>query len=112
MTAAQMAWDELATAGLDMVESCLQAGETMVASLARMTTLGDAARWPLCADSAEVGAMVMEKAVAVSRENQALVDQWSLTMRDASEQAAHLGSLLASRRLRSRVIWQGSRNAS
>jgi hypothetical protein len=37
--------------------------------------------------------MVMETAVAVSRVNQALVNQRSLMMCDASEQAARLGSL-------------------
>lgn len=102
MTAAQKAWDELTEAGFGMVETGLQAGETMVASGrvvgARMAILGDAAWRPLSADYAEIGAMVTEKAVAVTRVNQALVDQWSMMMRDASEQAAHLGSLLVSRR--------------
>jgi hypothetical protein len=38
--------------------------------------------------------MVMEKAVAVAEVNQALVDQWSTMLRDASEQTHHLGGLL------------------
>lgn len=102
MTAAWMAWDELTEAGLGLVETGLQARETMVASGrvvgARMAILGDAAWRPLSADYAEIGGMVMEKAVAVSRVNQALVGQWAAMALDASEQATHLGGLLARRR--------------
>jgi hypothetical protein len=42
--------------------------------------------------------MVMEKAVAVSKVNQALVDQWAAMVTDTSEQANHLGSLAVSGR--------------
>jgi hypothetical protein len=61
---------------------------------ARMTIMGSAARRPLDGDYAEIGGMVMEKAVAVAEVNQALVDQWSTMLRDASEQTHHLGGLL------------------
>ena len=102
MTAAREAWDGLTEAGFGLVETGLQAGETMVASGsvigARMSILGDAACRPMSADYAEIGGMVMEKAVAASRVNQALVGQWSMMVQDASDQAAHLGSLLVRRR--------------
>src|SRR5688572_14760185 len=98
MIAGQRAWAELMKASFGMVSTGLQVSETMVASGsvigARMTILGDAARRPLDGDYAEIGGMVMEKVVAASRVNQALVDQWSAMLRDASVQASHLGSLM------------------
>lgn len=107
MTAGQQAWAELMKAGYGMVSTSLQASEMMVASGsvigARMTIMGDAARRPLEADYAEIGSMVLEKAVAVSKVNQALVAQWSAMLRDASEQADHLGALV----LRGRPLGAG-----
>ena len=98
MTAGQQTWAELMKAGFGMMSTGLRAGEMMVASGsvigARMAILGSAARRPLEGDYAEIGGMVMEKAVAVSRVNQALVDQWSAMLRDASEQTRHLGGLV------------------
>jgi hypothetical protein len=98
MTVALKAWAELMKASVGVITTSLQAGEMMVASGsvigARMTIMGDAARRPLDGDYAEMGGMVMEKAVAVSKVNQALVDQWSAMVRDANEQASHLGGLM------------------
>jgi hypothetical protein len=96
MTAEQNAWAELMKADFGMMSTGLQVSEMMVASGsvigARMTIMGNAARRPLDGDYAEIGGMVMEKAVAVSRINQALVDQWSAMVVDASEQAQHVSS--------------------
>ena len=98
MTAGQRAWAELMKAGFGMVSTCLQVSEMMVASGqvigARTTIMGNAARRPLDGDYAEISGMVMEKAVAASRVNQALVDQWSAMLRDSSEQASDLGGLM------------------
>ena len=97
MTAGQQAWAELMKASFGMVSTGLQVSEMLVASGsvigARMTIMGTAARRPLDGDYAEIGGMVLEKAIAMSRVNQALVDQWSAMLRDASEQASHLGGL-------------------
>jgi hypothetical protein len=102
MTAAYKAWAELMKAGVGVLSTSLQASEMMVASGsvigARMTIMGKAARRPLDGDYVEIGGMVMEKAVAVSKVNEALVDQWAAMLRDASEQAGHLGSLAVSGR--------------
>lgn len=99
MNAGQQAWAELIKAGLGMVATGLQAGEMMVASGsvigARMTIMGDAARRPLDGDYAEIGGMMLEKAIALSRVNQALVDQCSAMLRDASEQGIHVGGIMA-----------------
>ena len=102
MTAAHKAWAELMKASVGMIATGLQVGEVVLASGsvigARMTIMGSAARSPLDGDYAEIGGMVMEKAVALSAVNQALVDQWSAMLHDASEQASHLGSLVVSGR--------------
>ena len=98
MTAGQQACAELMKAGFGLVSTSVQVSEVMVASSsvigARMTIMGTAARRPLDGDYAELGSMVMEKAVAVSKVNQALVEQWSAMLRDASEQVSHLGGLM------------------
>lgn len=98
MAAVEEAWAELMRAGVGMVGTSLRASEMMVASGsvigARMSIMGTAARRPLDGDYAEIGGMVIEKAVAVTKINQALVDQWSAMLRDASEQASHLGGLV------------------
>ena len=98
MTAGQQAWAELMEASFGMVSTSLQVSEMMVASGsvigARMTIMGNAARRPLDGDYVEIGGMVIEKGVALARVNQALVDQWTAMLRDASEQANHLGSLM------------------
>ncbi|EYD76334.1 hypothetical protein Rumeso_02092 [Rubellimicrobium mesophilum DSM 19309] len=95
MTAANNAWAELMKAGFGMASTGLQVSEMMVASSsvigARMTILGQAARCPAEGDYAEITGMVAEKVVAVSKANQALVDQWSVMLADASEQVHHLG---------------------
>jgi hypothetical protein len=57
-----------------------------------MTIMGDAARRPLEGDYAEISGMVAEKVLAVSKVSQALFDQWSAMLLDASEQAQHVGS--------------------
>lgn len=99
MASGKEAWAELMKAGFGMVNTSLQVGELMVASGsvigARITIMGDTARRPLDGDYAEIGGMVMEKVVAVSKVNQALVDQWSAMLRDVSEQTTHLGGLIA-----------------
>ncbi|TNC62061.1 hypothetical protein [Rubellimicrobium roseum] len=95
MSIAQEAWTELMKAGFGLVSTSLQVSEMMVASSsvigARMTIMGQAARRPAERDYAEITGMVAEKVVAVSKVNQALVDQWSAMLLDASEQAHHLG---------------------
>lgn len=97
MKAGTDAWAELMKASLGMVGTSLRASEMMVASgsviAARVTIMGQAARRPVDGDHAEIGGMVLEKAVALSRVGQALVDQWSEMLLDATEQAQHLGSL-------------------
>ena len=102
MKATQAAWAELMKASLGMVGTSIQASEMMFASSAvigaRMTIMGDAARRPLDGDYAELGGMVLEKAVAVSRVNKALVDQWSAMLLDASEQAQRVGKVVLSGR--------------
>ncbi len=104
MTAGQQAWAELMKAGFGMVSTSVQASEMMVASSsvigARMTIMGTAAHRPAEGDYAEINGMVAEKVVAISKVNQALVDQWSAMLLDASEQAQHVGrSVLAGRPL-------------
>ena len=104
MTAGQEAWADLMKAGFGMVSTSLRASEMMVASGsvigARMTIMSNAARRPLHGDYAEISGMVSEKVVAVSKVNQALVDQWSAMLLDVSEQAQHVGrSVLAGRPL-------------
>ena len=104
MTAGQQAWAELMKAGFGMVSTGLQVSEMVVASSsvigARMIIMGDAARRPLDGDYAEIGGMVTEKVVAVSKVNQVHVDQWSEMLRDVSEQASHLdGFVLGGRPL-------------
>ena len=59
-----------------------------------MTIMGNAARSPAKGDYAEIGDMMLEKVVAVTKVNQVLVEQWSAILVDTSEQAQHLGSLL------------------
>ena len=96
MSAGQEAWAELMKASAGMVRTSLQTSEMMVASGsvigARMTIMGTAARRPAEGDYAEITGMVSEKVVAISKVNQALVDQWSAMLLDASEQAQHVGS--------------------
>ena len=98
MTAGGDAWAELMKAGFGMVSTSVLAGEMMIASSsvigARMTIMGDAARHPAAGDYGEIGGMVIEKVIAVSKVGQALVDQWSEMLLDASEQAHHIGSLV------------------
>jgi hypothetical protein len=98
MKAGEEAWAELMKASFGMVATSLRASEMMVASSsvigARLTLMGNAARRPADGDYAEIGSMVLEKAIAASRVNQALVDQWSAMLLDVSEQADHLGSLV------------------
>ena len=98
MSAGIEAWAGLMKASFGMVSTSVQASEMLVASSsvigARMTVMGNAARRPMDGDYAEIGGMVAEKVVAVSKVNQALVDQWSAMVRDASEQAQHVGALM------------------
>ena len=111
MTAGQNVWAELMKAGFGMMSTSLQASEMLVASSsvigARMTIMGDAARRPLDGDYAEIGGMVSEKVVAVSKVHQALFDHWSAMLLDVSEQAQHVGSsVLAGRPLGARDLMQ------
>ncbi|HVG47126.1 MAG TPA: hypothetical protein VM899_03180, partial [Rubellimicrobium sp.] len=104
-------WAELMKAGFGLVSTSWQASEMLVASGsvigARMTIMSDAARRPLDADYAEIGGMVSEKVVAASKVNQALVDQWSAMLLDASEQVQHVGrSVLAGHPLGAGDLWQ------
>ena len=98
MTAVANAWAELMKASLGLMITGVQVSEMMAASGsvigARMTIMGSAARRPLEGDYVEIGGMVMEKAVAVSEVNHALVDQWSAMLSDASRQASRMGSLM------------------
>ncbi len=91
-------WAELAKAGSGMVNTGFQASEMMVASSsvvgARMTIMGKAALRPLEGDYVELSDMVHEKVVAISKVNQALVNQWSVMIADATEQACHLTSVM------------------
>jgi len=102
MKAGQAAWAELMKASLGMVTTGLRTSEMMVASSsvigARMTIMGEAARRPLEGDYAEIGGMVIEKAVAASRVSQALADQWSGMLIDVSRQAQHVSGVVLSGR--------------
>jgi hypothetical protein len=102
MTAAHNAWAELMKAGFGLVGTSVRTGEMIMASGsvigARMSIMGNAARRPFDADYAEIGGMVAEKVVALSRINEALVDQWAEMVLDASEQVNHLGELVVSGR--------------
>ncbi len=92
------AWAELAKASSNMVTTSARVNEMMVASGsvigARMTIMGNAAHRPAEGNYAELGGMMQEKVVALSKVNQALVEQWSAMVADASEQAQHLGNLV------------------
>lgn len=98
MIAGTKALAELAKANSDMMKTNRRVNEMMVASGsvigARMGIMGNAARSPAQGDYAEIGGMVQEKVVAVAKVNQALVEQWSAMLADASEQAQHLGRLM------------------
>lgn len=98
MIAGTNAWVELMTAGSGMVATAALANEMLIASSsvigARMTIMGNAACRPAEADYAEIGGMVQEKVVAITKVNQVLVGEWSAMLVDTSEQAQHLGSLL------------------
>ncbi len=96
MAAAEEAWAELMKASFGMVNTGVLVSEMMIASSsvvgARMTIMGNAARSPADGDYTEIGGMVLEKVIAFSKVGQALVDQWSAMLIDASEQARYLGS--------------------
>jgi hypothetical protein len=98
MTAGTNAWAELITAGSGMVATAARANETLIASGsvigARMTIMGNAARRPAEGNYAEIGDMMVEKVLAMTKVNQVLVGEWSAMLVDTSEQAQHLGSLL------------------
>lgn len=98
MIASTQAWAELAKAGSNMVTTSARLSEMMVASGsvigARMTIMGSAVHRPAEGDHAELRDMVQEKVVAVIKVNQALVEQGSAMLADATEQAQHLGRLM------------------
>ncbi len=98
MIAGTNAWAELITAGSGMVATAALANETLIASGsvigARMTIMGNAARRPAEGNYAEIGDMMVEKVLAMTKVNQVLVGEWSAMLVDTSEQAQHLGSLL------------------
>lgn len=98
MIAGMNAWAELAKASSNMVNTHLRLNETMTASRsvigARMAVMGKAACHPAQGDYAEIGGMVHEKVVAVAKVNEALIEQWSAMLADATKQAQHLRDLL------------------
>ena len=98
MIASTNAWAELAKASSNMVTTSARVNEMMVASGSvigtRMTIMGNAARSPAQGDYAEIGGMVEEKVVAITKVNAALVEQWSVMLADAAEQARHLSHLM------------------
>ncbi len=97
MTAGGNAWAELVKASFGMADTSMLAGEMMIASGsvigARMVIMGDAVRHPAAGDYGEISGMVTEKVTAVSKVGQALADQWSEMLLDATEQAHHFGGL-------------------
>lgn len=98
MIASTNAWAELAKAGSNLVTTSARVSEMMAASGsvigARMTIMGNAAHRPAEGDYAELGDMVQEKVVAIAKVGQALVEQGSAMMADATEQAQHLSRLM------------------
>ena len=98
MSAGTNAWTELAKASSNMMKTNMRMNEMMIASGsvigARMTIMGKAACSPAQGDYAEIGGMAQEKVVAIGKVNQALVEQWSAMMADATEQAQHLRDLM------------------
>jgi hypothetical protein len=98
MSAGTNAWTELAKASANMMKTNMRVNEMMVASGsvigARMTIMGNAARSPAQGDYAEIGGMVEEKVVAITKVNQALVEQWTVMVADIAEQARHLSHLM------------------
>ena len=98
MIAGTNAWAELAKASFTMMKTNIRMNEMMIASGsvigARMTIMGDAARRPARGDYAEIGGMVQEKVVAITKVNAALVKKWSAMLVDATEQARHLSHLM------------------
>lgn len=98
MIAGMNAWAELAKASSNMMNTHLRLNETMTASRsvigARMTVMGKAACRPAQGDYAELGGMVHEKVVAIAKVNEALVEQWSAMLADATKQAQHLCDLI------------------
>jgi hypothetical protein len=98
MSAGTNAWSELAKASANMMKTNMRVNEMMLASGsvigARMTIMGKAACSPAQTDYAEIGGMVQEKVVAIGKVNQALVEQWSVMVADAAEQAQHLSHLM------------------
>lgn len=97
MMAAMNTWAELAKASSAMMTTHMRLNETMVASAsvigARMTVMGQAACHPAKGDYAEIGGMVQEKFEAITKVNAALVEQWSVMLADAADQARHLRDL-------------------
>ena len=108
MAAGEEAWVELMKTSFGMVSTCVRASEMMIASStvvgARMTIMCDAARSPANGDYEEIGGMMHEKVIAYSKVGQALVDQWSGMLIDASEQAQHVVSMLDGRPLGARDL--------
>ena len=98
MIAGTNAWAELAKASFTMMKTNIRMNEMMIASgsviEARMKIMGDATRSPAQGDYVEIGGMAQEKVVAIGKVNQALVEQWSSMMADATEQAQHLRDLM------------------
>ena len=98
MIAGLNAWAELAKATSTMMKTNMRLNETMAASgsviEARIKIMGDATRYPAQGDYAEIGDMVQEKVVAIGKVNQALVEQWSVMLADAAEQARHLRHMM------------------
>jgi hypothetical protein len=98
MIAGTNAWAELAKASSTMMKTNMRLNEMMIASGsvigARMTIMSDATRSPAKGDYAEIGGMVQEKVVAITKVNKALVEQWTVMLADVTEQARHLSHLM------------------
>jgi hypothetical protein len=98
MSAGTNAWAELAKASANMMTTSMRVNEMLIASGsvigARMTIMADAARRPAQGNYAEIGGMVQEKVVAITKVNQAVVKQCSVMLADATDQAQHLRRLM------------------
>jgi hypothetical protein len=99
MAAEKDSWNELMNAGFGMAGTVARAGEMIIASSsvvsARMTIMGSAALSPAEGDFEEIGGMLPEKVIAFSKAGEALFDQWSAMVTDATEQTHHLSQLVS-----------------
>ena len=97
MGAGKDALTELTNVSFGVVDTNIQAGEMLYASVsvisARMTLMCSAACSPATGDYAEIGSMVQEKRVAFSKVGHAVFEQWSAMVIETSLQAQAFGKL-------------------